>query len=102
VSDLGSRRAFILTSIFAVAVFSLFFVGEDPGGLSSFLLLIVGPLVVLYFIVRYAVRAGAGTANKASATPQLRVAREILNARYASGEIGREDYREMRARLETS
>jgi uncharacterized membrane protein len=30
------------------------------------------------------------------------VAREILDARYASGEIGRGDYEEMRARLETS
>jgi hypothetical protein len=42
----------ILASTFAVAVFSLSLVGEDPGALSSFLLSIVGPLVALYFIVK--------------------------------------------------
>ena len=52
-------------------------------------------------IVRSAVRAGVVAANKAAATPELRTAREILDARYASGEIGREDYEEMRMRLET-
>ena len=44
---------------------------------------------------------GVVAANKAAATPELRTAREILDARYASGEIGREDYEEMRMRLET-
>ena len=106
-SDLGSRRALILASIFAVAVFavavfSLTLVGEGPGVLWSFLLFVVGPLVALYFLVKSAVRAGAGAANKAAATPQLRMEREIPDARYASGEIGREDSEEMRARLETS
>ena len=100
-ADLGSRRALILASIFAVAVVILSFVGEGPGALSSFLLLVVGPLVALYFIVKSAVRAGVVAANKAAATPELRTAREILAARYASGEIGREDYEEMRTRLET-
>ena len=100
-SDLGSRRALILASIFAVAVFSLSFVGEGPGALSSFLLFVVGPLVALYFIVKSAVRAGVVAASKAAATPELRTAREILDARYAGGEIGREDYEEMRTRLET-
>ncbi len=64
-ADLGSRRALILASIFAVAVVMLSFVGEGPGALSSFLLFVVGPLVALYFIVRSAVRAGAVAANKA-------------------------------------
>jgi len=106
VSDLGSRRALILASsfaaaVFAVAVFSLAFVGEGPGALPSFLLFVVGPLIALYFTVESAVWADV-VANKAAATLEFRTAREILNARYASGEIGREDYREMRARLETS
>ncbi len=100
-ADLGSRRALILTSIFAVAVVFLSFVGEGLGALSSSLLFVVGPLVALYFIVKSAVRAGVAAASKAAATPGLRTAREILDARYARGEIGPEDYEEMRTRLET-
>ncbi len=91
----------ILASIFAVAVVSLSFVGEGPGALLSFLLFVVGPLIALYFIVKSAVRAGVVAANKAVATPELRTTREILDARYASGEIEREDYEEMRTHLET-
>ena len=100
-ADLGSRRALILASIFAVAVVSLSFVGESPGALSSFLLFVVGPLVALYFIVKSAVRVGVGAASKAVAMPELRTVREILDARYARGEIGPEDHEEMRTRLET-
>jgi uncharacterized membrane protein len=101
VADLGSRRALILASIFAVAVVILSFIGEGPGALLSFLLFVVGPLVALYFIVKSAVRAGVVAASKAAATPELRTAREILDARYARGEIGQEDYEDMRSRLET-
>jgi len=101
VADLGSRRALILASIFAVAVILLSISGAGPGLLLSFLLFVVGPLVALYFIVKSAVRAGVGAASKAVATTKLRTAREILNARYARGEIGPEDYEEMRTRLET-
>ncbi len=101
-ADLGSRRALILASIFAVAVVSLSFVGEGRGDLSSFQLFVVGPLGALYFIVKSAVRAGGvAAAGKAVATPELRTAREILDARYARGEIGPEDYEETRTRLET-
>ncbi len=100
-AGLGSRRALILASIFAVAVISISFVGEGPGALSGFLLFVVGPLIALYLIVKSAVRAGVVAANEAAATPALRTAREILDARYAGGEIGREDYEEMRTRLET-
>ena len=99
--DLGSRRALILASIFAVVVVLISFIGEGPGAPLGFLLFVVGPLVALYFIVKSAVWAGVVAANKAAATPELRTAREILDARYASGEIGREDYEEMRSRLET-
>ena len=98
-ADLRSRRALILASIFAVAVVLLSVSGA--GMLLSFLLFVVGPLVALYFIVRSAVRAGVAAASKAAATPELRTAREILDARYARGEIGPEDYEEMRTRLET-
>ena len=100
-ADLGSRRALILASIFAVAVILLSISGAGPGLLLSFLLFVVGPLVALYFIVKSAVRAGVGAASKAVATTKLRTAREILNARYARGEIGPEDYEGTRTRLET-
>ena len=100
-ADLGFRRALILASIFAVAVVLLSFIGEGPGALLSFLLFVVGPLGALYFIVKSAVRAGVGAASKAVATPELRTAREILDAHYARGEIGPEDYEGMRTRLET-
>jgi uncharacterized membrane protein len=101
VADLGSRRALILASIFAVAVILLSISGAGPGLLLSFLLFVVGPLVALYFVVKSAVRAGVGAASKAVATTKLRTAREILNARYARGEIGPEDYEGTRTRLET-
>ena len=91
----------ILASVFAVAVVLLSFIGEGPGALLSSLLFVVGPLVALYFIVKSAVRAGVVAASKAAAAPELRTAREILDARYARGEIGPEDYEEMRTRLET-
>ena len=100
-ADLGSRRALILASIFAVAVILLSISGAGPGLLLSFLLFVVGPLVALYFVVKSAVRAGVGAASKAVATTKLRTARELLGARYARGEIGPEDYEEMRTRLET-
>ena len=100
-ADLGSRRALILAAIFAVAVILLSISGAGPGLLLSFLLFVVGPLVALYFIVKSAVRAGVGAASKAVATTKPRTAREILNARYARGEIGPEDYEETRTRLET-
>ena len=100
-ADLGSRRALILASIFAVAVILLSISGAGPGLLLSFLLFVVGPLVALYFMVKSAVRAGVGAASKAVATTKLRTAREILNARYARGEIGPEDYEGTRTRLET-
>jgi hypothetical protein len=98
VADLGSRRALILASVFAVAVVLLSISGAGPGMLLSFLLFVVGPLVALYFIVKSAVRAGVVAASKAVAAPELRTAREILDAR---GEIGPEDYEVMRTRLET-
>ena len=100
-ASLGSGRALIQASIFAVVVVSISFVGEGPGALLSFLLFVVGPLIALYFIVKSAVVAGVVAANKAAATPGLRTARDILDARYAGGEIGLEDYERMRSHLET-
>ncbi len=100
-SYLGSRRALILASIFAVAVVLPSISGAGPGALLNFLLFVVGPLVALYFIVKSAVRAGLVSASKAAATPEFQTTREILEARYAAGEIGPEDYERMRSHLET-
>ena len=99
--DLGSRRALILAFVFAVVVIFLSFIGEGPGALLTFLLFVVGPLVALYFTVKSAVRAGVAAASKAAATAELRTAREILDTRYARGEIGPGDYERMRTHLET-
>ncbi|MDQ3658492.1 MAG: SHOCT domain-containing protein [Actinomycetota bacterium] len=99
--DLGSRRALILASIFAVAVVVLSISGAGPGALLSFLLFVVGPLIALYFIVKSAVRAGVAAAGKTASAPEFRTAREILDERYARGEIGPEEYERMRSNLET-
>jgi len=92
----------ILASIFAVAVVLLSVSGAGPGALLNLLPFVVGPPVALYFVVKSAVRAGVAAAGKVATTPPgLQTAREILDARFARGEIGPEDYGRMRARLET-
>ena len=100
-SDLGSRRALILASIFAVAVVVLSISGAGPGALLNFLLFAVGPLAALYFIVKSAVRAGVFAASKTAAAPEPRTARKILDERYARGEISGEEYERVRRDLET-
>jgi uncharacterized membrane protein len=54
--------------------------------------LIIGPLVVLYLIIKWAVGSGIRDASKRGVGVQDRTAREILDERYARGEIGREEY----------
>ena len=100
-SDLDSRWALILASIFAVAVVLLSISGARPGALLNFLLFVVGSLAALYFIVKSAVRAGVAAASKAATTPKLRTARGILDVRYARGESGPEDYERTRTHRET-
>jgi uncharacterized membrane protein len=91
----------ILASIFAVVVVTISISGAGPGALLNLLLFVVGPLIALYFIVKSAVQSGVAAASKATTGPELRTAREILDARYASGEIGQEDYEWRRSHLET-
>ena len=69
-----------------------------PGALLMFLLPPAALFIVLYFVVRWAVAAGIRDAGGGTGG---RTAREILDARYAGGEIGAEDYERRRARLET-
>ena len=97
-SYLGSERALIVASTFAVAVVVLSVPGAGPGAVLNFLPFVVGSLVALYFIVRPAVSAGLAAAGKAAAASGLRTAREISDARYAPGRIGPEDQERMRTR----
>lgn len=92
-SQLGTHKA-LLAVVFAAVVVVLSTIG--PGALLFTLVPLAAMFVVLYFIVRWAVAAGF---RDAGAGP--RTAREILDARYAGGEIGPEDYERMRSHLET-
>lgn len=92
-SQLGTHKA-LLAVVFAAVVVVLSTIG--PGALLFTLVPLAAMFVVLYFIVRWAVAAGF---RDAGAGP--RTARGILDARYAGGEIGPEDYERMRSHLET-
>ena len=94
--QLGTRKALLLGIAFAALVVVLSTVGPGLGASLITLLPAVALFVVLYFVVRWAVAAGF---RDAGAGP--RTARAILDARYAEGEIGPEDYERMRSHLET-
>ncbi|HJQ29478.1 MAG TPA: DUF6019 family protein [Rubrobacter sp.] len=59
----------------------------------------IPPLAALYFIVRWAVRAGVRDAGKMNVEHPPRTPREILDERYARGEIGRDEYERVRRDL---
>lgn len=63
-----------------------------------FALLLAAGVAALIVVTVRAARGGVG-AKTAAAEPRSRGAREILEERYARGEISTEDYRERRARL---
>ena len=98
--QLGTRKALLLAVVFAAVVVVLSTVGPGLGALLIILLPAVALFVVLYLVVRWAVAAGFRDAGAGPRTG-TRTAREILDARYAGGEIGPEDYERMRSRLET-
>ena len=99
---LGSREALLAAVIFAAVVVVLSTTVPGPGAMLMFLLPPAALFVVLYFVVRWAVAAGLRDAGgDADGRTVPRTAREILDARYARGEIGQEDYEETRTRLET-
>ena len=93
---LGSRQALLAAVVFAAVVVVLSIATSGPGALLMVLLPLATLFIGLYFVVRWAVAAGLRDAGDGGQT-----AREILDARYAGGEIGAEDYERMRARLET-
>ena len=95
---LGSRQALLAAVVFAAVVAVLSFAVPGPGALLLAVLPPTALFVVLYFVVRWAVASGLRDADKGGGT---RTAREILDQRYARGEIGPEDYEQRRSRLET-
>lgn len=94
----GAREVLLLAVVLAAVVFVLSTTVPGPGALLMFLLPPAALFIVLYFVVRWAVAAGLRDAGGGTGG---RTARETLDARYAGGGIGPEDYERMRARLET-
>jgi putative membrane protein len=63
--------------------------------------MIVLPAVLLYLITRRAVSGGVRDASERSVERHARTPREILDERYARGEIDRNEYEQVRLDLET-
>jgi putative membrane protein len=94
--ELGTRKALLLALVFAGVVVVVSSVGPGLGPVLLYLAPLAVTSVVLYFIVRWAVAAG-----NAGWSGRVRTAREVLDERYARGEIGAEEHGRMRGRLET-
>ena len=86
---------------FALLVVLLSIFGTSSSGLLFVGLFAVLPLIAMYFIVRWAVSAGVRYAGKRTVEQHPRTPREILDERYARGEIGRNEYEQVRRDLET-
>ena len=97
---LGSRKALLLAVVFAAVVVVVSSIGPGPGPLLFAALPLAAMVVALYFVVRWAVAAGIRDAGGGD-VGGTRTAREVLDGRYAGGEIGAEDYERMRRDLET-
>ncbi len=83
----GAREVLLLAVVLA-AVIVVF--ATTVGGSRAMLAFLLPPaalFIVLYFVVRWAVAAGVRDAGGGG-----RTARDILDARYAGGEIGAEDH----------
>ena len=102
VPKFASRSVLAGAIAFAAIVVVVTMLGAGAGELLFYLLYFVPMLVVLCFVVRWAVAAGVADAGKGGASFGRSVAREILDARYAGGEIGREEYERVRRGMETS
>ena len=97
----ASRNVLTGALVFATLVVVVSVLGVGAGELLFYLLYLVPTLAVLYLVVRWAVAAGVVDAGKRGAAVDRSGAREILDVRYARGEIGPEDYERMRSHLET-
>jgi putative membrane protein len=74
--------------------------GQLFGSLFA-VLMIVLPAIVLYLIIRRAVSGGVRDATERSVERYDRTPRDILDERYARGEIGRDEYERVRRDFET-
>ncbi len=88
----------LLAVVFAAVVVVLSTTGPGLGVLLFTLLPLAALFIVLYFVVSWAAAAGL---RDARADVGTRMAREVLDGRYARGEIGPEEYERMRSNLET-
>lgn len=96
---LGSRRALLPAVVFAAVVVVVSSIGPGLGPLVLAVLPLAGMVVALYFVVRWAVAAGIRDAGEGGVGGLA--AKEVLDERYARGEIGPEDYERVRRDLET-
>lgn len=97
---LGSRRALLLAVVFAAVVVVVSGIGPGLGPLLFAALPLIATAIALHFVVRWAVAAGIRDAG-GGGVGGTRTAREVLDGRYARGEIGPEDYERVRRDLET-
>jgi len=73
---------------------------DGSGGNSMwiwFILILVGLLLLGYVAVRV---GGPGRSNSGPSVPERRTARQILDERYANGEIDEQEYRKRREALQ--
>ena len=96
----ASRNVLTAAIAFAVIVVAVSLLGVGGGELLFYLLYLVPMLLILYFIVRWAVAAGIRDTG-GTGFPGVRTARDILDERYARGEIGPEEYGQVRREIET-
>ena len=97
---LGSRNALLLAVVFAAVVVVGSSIGPGLGPLLVAVLPLAAMVIALYFVVRWAVAAGIRDAG-VGGVDGPRTAREVLDGRYARGEIGPGDYERARRDLET-
>ena len=97
----ATRNVVVGAVAFAAIVIVVSVLGVGAGELLFYLLYLVPTLVVSYLVVRWAVAAGVSDAREGAATLGRSGAREILDARYAGGEIPDDEYERMRRNLET-
>lgn len=97
---LGSRNALLLAVVFAAVVVVLSSIGPGLEPLVLAVLPLAAMVIALYFVIRWSVAAGIRDAGGGS-FGGTQTAREVLDGRYARGEIGPEDYERVRRDLET-
>ena len=91
--NLRSRKALIAAFVIAVIIVLLSGSGIGPTELFLLPFLFVLPLLVLYTVIKLAVSGAIRNTSTSGDDIYDGTAREILDRRYARGEIGRDEYR---------